>query len=151
MSNQIKTRKKTKIVGKETYINKRTGKVEEMQVITIEERDANFHKIWLQHIVLSLDVIGNVKMKFVLWLLDQMSYDNLIPMTYEQMARRSGHSIETIKRTIPVLVKNDFLVRINQGVYQINPNVIFKGGASERMNVLIQYCQKKKKKKQDNV
>ncbi|HDR8306450.1 TPA: replication/maintenance protein RepL, partial [Bacillus cereus] len=30
-----------------------------MNVINVEERDANFHKLWLGHIIQSLDLIGN--------------------------------------------------------------------------------------------
>ena len=41
------TRKKVKVIGTETYINQQTGELQEMQVIDIEERDANFHKLWL--------------------------------------------------------------------------------------------------------
>ena len=53
------TRKKVKVVGTETYINQQTGELQEMQVIDIEERDANFHKLWLGHILQSIDLIGN--------------------------------------------------------------------------------------------
>ena len=133
------TRKKTKIVGKELYINNRTGAIEEMEVISIEERDANFHKIWLGHIIMSMDIIGNSKTKFVFWLIEQMTADNIIAMTYEQMAKDSGYSMETIKRTIPLLIQADFLIRINNGAYRVNPSVIFKGGKNERMNILLQY------------
>ncbi|WP_281042439.1 replication/maintenance protein RepL [Selenomonas infelix] len=45
------TRKKVKVVGTETYIKQDTGELREMQVIDIEERDANFHKLWLGHIL----------------------------------------------------------------------------------------------------
>jgi hypothetical protein len=133
------TRKKIKVIGLETYINQRTGALEDMQVISIEDRDANFHKIWLQHIIMSLDVIGTQKMRFAFWLLEQMTTDNLIPMTFKQMAEKSGYSIDTVKRVIPALIESEFLVRINQGVYQVNPSLIFKGGSHHRMNVLMQY------------
>jgi len=137
----IVTRKKVKVIGKRVFVDPLTGVKEEMQVVRIEERDANFHKIWLQHVIMSLDIIGNVKMKFAFWLLEHMTADNLIAMTYEQMARRSGYSYETIKRTMPLLVESDFLIRINKGAYQVNPNVIFKGHTDHRMNVLLQYHQ----------
>ena len=45
------TRKKVKVIGTETYIKQSTGEIEEMQVMKIEERDANFHKLWLEHIL----------------------------------------------------------------------------------------------------
>lgn len=53
------TRKRVKVVGTETYIKQDTGELREMQVIDIEERDANFHKLWLGHILQSIDLIGN--------------------------------------------------------------------------------------------
>ena len=36
------TRKKVKVIGTETYIKQDTGEIAEMQVVKIEERDANF-------------------------------------------------------------------------------------------------------------
>ena len=45
------TRRKMKIVGKQAYIDQETGEMNEVQVIDIEKRDANFHKIWLSHIL----------------------------------------------------------------------------------------------------
>ena len=56
------TRKKVKVVGVERYINQSDGSIAEMQVIEIEERDANFHKLWLGHIIQSIDLIGNQKL-----------------------------------------------------------------------------------------
>ncbi|WP_412728425.1 replication/maintenance protein RepL, partial [Escherichia coli] len=45
------TRKKVKIVGKKQYLDPTTGEVSDFQVINIEERDANFHKIWLSNVI----------------------------------------------------------------------------------------------------
>ena len=49
--NMATTRKKVKVIGTETYIKQDTGEIAEMQVVKIEERDANFHKLWLGHIL----------------------------------------------------------------------------------------------------
>lgn len=133
------TRKKLKIVGKETYINQMTGAIEEMQVMSIEERDANFHKIWLEHIIHSMDIIGNQKIRFAFWLIDHMNSENQITMTLRQMAQESKMSLETVSRTIKALTDSGFLKRYNMGVYQINPDVIFRGGKNSRMNILLQY------------
>lgn len=137
------TRKKIKVIGTETYINQRTGTLEDMQVISIEDRDANFHKIWLEHIIHSMDIIGNQKIRFAFWLLDQMNSDNQITMTYRQMANKSDISLDTIKRTVAALIESNFLVRYNIGVYQVNPDMIFKGGKTTRMNVLLEYSNTK--------
>lgn len=133
------TRRKVKVVGTQTFINQSTGELQDMQVVSIAERDANFHKIWLEHIIQSLDIIGNQKMRFAFWLLDNMNSENQITMTLRQMTQKSGMSLQTVSRTIRALMESDFLRRVNQGVYQVNPDVIFKGGMSNRMNVLLEY------------
>ena len=64
------TRKKIKVIGTKQYLNQDTGEVQEFQVVNIEERDANFHKLWLSHILHSIDLIGNQKTKFAFWILE---------------------------------------------------------------------------------
>ncbi len=131
--------KKVKIIGTETYINQNTGEIQEMQVVNIEDRDFNFHKIWINHIISSLDLIGNRKVKLAFWIIDHLNKENQLTMTYRQIAEQSGISLETVRITMNTLLESNFLVRINQGVYQVNPDVIFKGTRNGRMNVLYQY------------
>ena len=133
------TRKKVKVIGTETYINQQTGELQEMQVIDIEERDANFHKLWLGHILQSIDLIGNQKTRLAFWILDHLDSNNLLPMTQRQIANKSGISYQTVSRTLQSLIDSNFLQRINQGAYRVNPDVLFKGGKNARMNVLLQY------------
>jgi uncharacterized protein YcgI (DUF1989 family) len=133
------TRKKVKVIGTETFINQKTGEIEEMQVIRQEERDANFHKLWLGHILQSIDLIGNQKTKLAFWLLDNLDRENKITMTYRQIADKSGMSYQTVYRTMNALIESNFLVKINGGAYRVNPDVLFKGGKNDRLNVLLQY------------
>ena len=138
------TRKKVKIVGSAEYINTQTQEVETMQVISMEDRDFNFHKIWLQHIIQSFDLIGNQKTKLAFWLISEMDSENKICYTLRQMADKSGISLETVRVTIKTLIDGEFLVKQNQGVYRVHPDRIFKGSGNNRMNVLLQYNQAKK-------
>lgn len=137
------TSRKIKIVGTETYINQKTGELQEMQVINVEERDFNFHKLWLTHIISTLDIVGNKKVKLVFWIVENLNSENQLIMTYRQIAKKSGISIDTVNDTMKVLLENNFLVRINQGAYQVNPDIIFKGSRSNRLNVLYQYTKAK--------
>lgn len=133
------TRKKVKIVGRENYINQNTGEIKEMQIINIEERDANFHKIWLGHILSSIDLIGNAKTKLAFWILDNMDSQNQLIGTHRKIAEKTGMSTKTVTETIKILIDADFLQKVQNGVYRINPEVIWKGGKNDRLNVLIQY------------
>lgn len=138
------TRRKMKIVGKQTYINQKTGEMNEVQVIDIEERDANFHKIWLSHILNSIDLIGNQKTKLAFWILDNIDSENQLIMTQRKIAKNSGISLYIVSETLKVLMDSNFLQKINSGAYRVNPNVLWKGGKSARMNVLFKYHQNEK-------
>lgn len=133
------TRRVVKVIGKEEYVNKSTGQVEEFNVLNVEERDANFFKFWIFNIVNSLDLIGNQKIRLAFWLIENMNSENQITMTMRQMAKKSGISLDTVSRTLKALIESDFIVRVNMGVYAINPNAVFKGGKNERGNVLLKY------------
>ncbi|WGM04089.1 replication/maintenance protein RepL [Arsenophonus nasoniae] len=138
------TRKKVKVVGKKKYLDPDTGEISEFQMIDIEERDANFHKIWLSSVIHSLDLIGNQKIRFAFWLMDQANKDNEITFTLRQMSEKSKVSLETVRLTVKSLIDSDFLKRKNMGVYQINPDTIFKGGKGNRLNVLFSYSNSEK-------
>lgn len=133
------TRKKVKVIGTENYINQKTGEINEMQIIDIEERDANFHKLWLGHILNSIDLIGNQKTKLAFWILDNLNSENQLIMTQREISNKTGIARGTITSTLKALVDSNFLKMQQSGVYQVNPDVLFKGGKNSRMNVLIKY------------
>lgn len=137
------TDKLVKVIGTQEYINKDTGEIVEMNVISITERDINFHKIWLGHILQTIELIGNQKMKLAFWILDNLDSENKLILTYRQIAEKSGISYETVARTMQALLEANFLVKINMGAYRVNPDIIFKGGKNKRLSILTQYYDEK--------
>lgn len=134
-----KTHRKVKVVGTRTYLDKTTGELADLNVIEIEDRDFNFHKVWLGHIINSIDLIGNQKTRLAFWILDNLDRENKLTMTYRQIAKKSGISLDTVRKTMISLIDSNFLQRINQGAYRVNPDVIFKGTRPGRMSVLFDY------------
>ena len=135
------TTRKTKVIGTQTFVNQNTGELTEMEVVSVEDRDFNFHKIWLGHIINSLDLIGNQKVRFVTFLFENMDSENRIIMTLRQMSDKSEIGLDTVRITVKALKDANFLKQINQGAYQINPDIIFKGSMNKRLNVLYTYSQ----------
>jgi len=136
---EINTRKSVKVIGTETYIKQDTGEICEMNVVKIEERDANFHKLWLGHIIQAMDIIGNQKIKVLNFILNNLDRENQLIMTQRKVSERSGVSIATVTDTMKSLQNADFLVKINSGAYKVNPDVLFKGGKGDRLRVLFDY------------
>lgn len=136
-----KTTKKQKFIRAKTYVDTETGEVVPFQEVSVEDRDFNFHKVWLQHLVNSLDSISNQKLRLAFWIIDNLNKENQLVMTQRQIAEKSGMSLKTVSRTMQALQEGSpaFLQRINGGAYMINPDVIWKGSHSNRMGIVFDY------------
>jgi len=126
-------------VGTAEYINKETGEVETFSVISEKDVDFNFQKIWLGHLLESLDVIGNKKIKVLNYLLRIKNTDNIVIGTQRAIAKGAGVSLPVVNETIKALVRIDALKQQQQGVLMLNPDIMFKGGNGKRMNILLRY------------
>lgn len=133
------TQKKMKIVGTQQFINVKTGEVEDFQVTSIEERDFNFHKVWMKNFINTLDLVGNQKTKLCFWIIDNLDKENQLCMTYRQISEKTNISLETVRITMKLLLEADFLRKINMGCYVVNPDILYKGSRSGRLNVLNTY------------
>ena len=136
---QKHTTKKVKVIGVQDYINQTTGEVEQFHVIQEQDRDFDFHKVWLRSIIDSIDLIGNKKTKLAFWIINHLDRENKLTMNYRQIAEQSKMSLDTVRKTMKALIEADFMRRINQGAYCINPDVIFKGSRNGRLNILLRY------------
>lgn len=135
----ITTTKKVKFRTQETYVNIRTGELKEMNVMEVESRDFNFHKIWLHDVIGTLSNITNKKMKVAFWIVDNLNRENQLIGTYRQIADKTGVALETVRSTMQILLENDFMRKINSGAYMINPNLLYKGTKNGRLNILTCY------------
>lgn len=133
------TSKKVKVIGSVQYINIQTGELEEHIVTSVEERDFNFTKVWMRSFLATLDLIGNAKSKVAYWIIENIDKENQLTYTYRQIADAVGVSKQTVSQTMSVLLDAQFLRRKNIGCYIINPDIVFKGTRSSRLNVLTQF------------
>lgn len=140
------TTKKIKVVGTKQFIDAETNEIQEMQVISIEERDFNFHKFWLRNILNTIDLIGNQKVKLAFWIIEHLNSENQLIYSYEEIQKETGISLDTIKRTMKTLMECNFLKKKYGGCYVVNPDILYKGPHQSRMNVLIRYQSLKKTK-----
>lgn len=137
----MQTTKKVKVVGHEQYTNNSTGEIVDMAVVSIEERDFNFHKVWMRDLISKLELVGNAKTKLAYWIIENLNRENQLTMTYRQIADNTGLSLGTVKETMKILLDADFLRKVNMGVYMVNPNLLFKGTRDSRINILSMYSE----------
>src|SRR5699024_12629165 len=133
------TRKKVKFLGTKEFIDASTGEKETMQVTNIEERDANFHKIWLGHMLESLDMIGNQKIRVAMFIMKNINKENELIMTYRVITEKNNTSLQTDSETMKSLKESNILSKIKNEYYREKPNIIFKKRRNDRMNELLKY------------
>lgn len=134
-------KKKQLLVGTEEFINAKTGAVEEFNVIEQRDCDFNFEKLWLGHLLESLDIIGNKKIKVMNWLLSNRDSENKVIATQRRIAEETGVSLPTVNQTIDAMISVKAVKQLQRGVLMLNPSLIFRGGHNKRMNVLLRYNQ----------
>ena len=144
-----KTSKKVKVIGTKEFIDPTTNELHNFQVVDVEERDCNFHKMFLKQFLTTVDLIGNQKMKLAFWIVDNLNHENQLVYNYRQIAEATGISLKTVQLTMQSLMECDFLRRRNLGCYMVNPDFIFKGTHLNRMNILIRYSKEESAKKED--
>ncbi len=134
-----KTTGKRMIIHGEERWRTPNGMYENLQHFTIEDSDCNFHKVWLLPLLFTYDNLGSKKIMLANWIITHLNRDNQLLLTYRQIAKESGFSINTVARTVQILLEVGFLKRMNLGNYMVNPDIIFKGAHRDRMNLLITY------------
>ena len=149
MKRTKKTTTKAKIYtddSKYQVMNKETGEVVQTNAIleTVEDgSDANFHKIWLFHILDAIDEVTTAKFTVMMYLIENMNKDNQIIATQKKIAQKCEVSLKTVGKTIRLLKEADFLTMPQRGVYRINPDHIWQGYHPNRMAVLRIYEEEK--------
>lgn len=130
--------------GKKSIINKKTGKEQEVQVIIHNSIiDKDFHEIWIGHLSLALNIVGNVKTKILSYLLkNTTATNNMIIKTQKEVAKELDVSRVSVNQTIKIL-ENANILRKKTGVIIINPDIlVMKNKNIEKFNILHYYNKK---------
>lgn len=145
------TNKKQKFIKSKEYVDVETGELVPFQEVAIEDRDFNFHKVWLQHLVDSLDGISNQKLRLAFWIIDNLNKENQLIMTQRTISEKTKISLDTVSKTMKSLQESEppFLIKINSGAYQVNPDIVWKGSHKNRMGICFIYNQSISDKEQE--
>ena len=145
---KTKTIKKQKIIGTETYINRETGEIIEANVIEKSvEADYGFFKVWLLDLMNILELVGTKKMRVVNYIFENLKgTENLFIATHEEIAKKLNISRPVVSQTFKILLEANLLVKKQNGVYMINPDIIARVNNPKRMSLLIKYNEIKMEK-----
>jgi len=124
---------KAQIVKSESKIkvNHETGEITESSQHTtfLVDKEPEFIKLYVEDII-RLNDLPPASSKVLHALLRTMGYNNLVPAyspVKKLMARELGITLNTLNKSIDNLYKQSILIRIDRGLYMIDPNLFGKG------------------------
>ncbi len=133
------TTKIRKIVEEKRYIDAESGEEITVPVISMEEGDYNYQKIFLGHILDAINSIGNQKIKVLMWLIQNRDSENRVFATQRSIAEETKCAKQTVTTLLSSLTKHGIIKQLTPGLYQLSPEAIWKGGHGKRMRVLLDY------------
>ncbi len=128
-------------MSKVTYIeqnlklNMKTGEVAEKETKRVLKipREEDYVKIYIKHINYLNNLPAGLD-DIIYALLKKINYQNQIVINSaikRQIAKELGKTFNTINQYMTKLVKNDILIRVDVGIYYLNPVFYGKGSWKE--------------------
>lgn len=130
---------------KRTLVDKDTGEI--IQVDQITKRvygTKRFWKVYLMDFLNILGIMDNKQLDVFIYIAENTNQtNNLFIGSYRTIADDVKVSLSTVTRIMKKLQENDFIKKVQNGVYQVNPNIMMKGNDSKRQILLSYYNDEK--------
>lgn len=127
---------------KKALIDVETG--EQIFVDQITKRvygSKNFWKVYLMDFLMVLGIIDSKQVDIFIYIVENTNPStNLFIGTYRKIAEDIGASSATIAKIMKKLQANNFINKVQNGVYLVNPNILMKGNDQKRQ-ILLRYCE----------
>lgn len=118
-----------------------TGEVIEVDQITKRAiGQKQFWKVYLMDFLAILGIIDSKQLDVLIYILENTtSANNVFLGTYRIIAEKTGISLDTVRRTMVKLQKQGFILKIQNGAYQVSPNIMMKGNEHKKQMLLNYY------------
>lgn len=128
-------------VEQEELIRVSTGeKIIVDQITKIHFGEKNFWKCYLMDFLMVLGIVDSKQVDVFIYIVENTSpSNNLFIGTYKKIAKDVKVSEVTIAKIMKKLVANNFVKKVQNGVYVVNPNILMKGGSPKRQILLTYY------------
>lgn len=99
-----------------------------------------FWKCYLMDFLTVLGIIDNKQVDIFIYIVENTNQTtNLFIGTYDKIAKDVGVSRPTIARIMKKLQENNFVKKVQNGLWLVNPNILMKGNDTKRQILLSYY------------
>ncbi len=87
-----------------------------------------FNMVNIEQLASIICIEGNSSTRFIAWLISNKDDQNMVLGSYRMLSEKSGVSVGTIKKVMPILKSSGFVKTVYRGaVHMINPKMIRPG------------------------
>lgn len=131
---------------KRELVDTDTGEVIHVDQITKRTYGTkNFWKLYLMDFLSILGIFDNRQVDVFIYIVENTKpSENLFIGTYEKIAKATGASSATIAKIMKKLQTNNFISKVQNGVWMVNPNILMKGNDNKRQILLSYYNENEK-------
>jgi len=126
---------------KRELIDKETGEIIWVDQITKRTYGIkNFWKCYLMDFLTVLGIIDSRQLDIFIYIVENTNQgNNTFIGTYKKISKDTGCSSTTIARIMKKLQINNFIKKVQNGVWLVNPNILMKGNDNKRQILLSYY------------
>lgn len=119
-------------------IDKETGEIIEVDQITKKVYgQKNFWKLYLGDFLPVLGIVESKQVDILIYILEHTQPStNMFVGTYKTIQKNTHTSETTIAKVMKKLQKQQFLKKIQNGIWQISPNIMMKGNENKKQLLL---------------
>lgn len=100
----------------------------------------NFWKMYLMDFLMVLGIIDSKQVDVFIYVVENTNQSNNIFLgTYQKIAEDVGVSYPTIAKIMKKLQDNNFIKKIQNGAWLVNPNILMRGNDQKRQILLSYY------------
>lgn len=100
----------------------------------------NFWKCYLMDFLTVLGIIDSKQLDIFIFIVENTNQSNNTFLgTYKHISKQTGCSSRTIAKIMKKLQENNFIRKIQNGAWFVNPNILMKGNDTKRQILLSYY------------
>ncbi len=129
------------IINREEYINVATGELTTIDSVSKYTCGVkNFWKCYLMDFLTVLGIIDNKQLDIFVYIAENTNPStNLFIGTYSKISKDLNVSRPTISTIMKKLQENNFIKKVQNGLWFVNPNILMKGNDKKRQILLTYY------------
>jgi hypothetical protein len=124
-------------------VDQDTGEVIEVDQITKRAYGQKaFWKVYLMDFLNILGIFDSKQLDVFIYILENTEQsNNTFIGTYSKIQEATGVSRPTVAKIMIKLQENKFVTKVQNGVWQVNPNIMMKGNESKKQMLLSYYSE----------